>query len=488
MLDASQDEFQLYRDQLALSERHLHNLLEDTSGALDLLANLSDSFKVVETQTSAFQAQCEDLLTDQKRLKALGEEVGTDLQYYSYLEPITRRLNAPGASNMIGDDSFVEIMTNLDACIEFMRSHPEHRESETYLTRYQSLLTRTLGLLQIAFTNSIRSKTSEARAILSKASQLNTTTVYLIQAPDIHPTGNRLERSIEHIIFMAKPVYDPAIRYVPQGGKDAADVYYALFKSLMDEYVLSRKGLVGEVLGQVLVGTISDDYNPKTDFGKYARACFNTTLEVSMNEYSKYALFFAGSGPVKSKTGTDFYRIWRSQQSLNKYLEDLCTQAFRVLEPSIQRAETTAATDLALWLDSYVSSADGNDDESSYGAYNIDRNVELKVHLASQLKSQTTHVIFARIKEILYANVTRFFPKPEDLEPKKSMLHINTASLSEEEVNGALVEPEDADINGRALKALGDGFSNAYASLKMGVHLLILNNDLTFDSNTGTVR
>jgi hypothetical protein len=110
----------IYRDQLALSRRHLDGLLQDTSLALDLLANLSGSFKSVEAQTIAFQAQCEDLLVEQKHIKLLSEEVGTGLQYYAYLEPITRRLNAPGASSVIGDDGFVEMLTNLDACIEFM--------------------------------------------------------------------------------------------------------------------------------------------------------------------------------------------------------------------------------------------------------------------------------------------------------------------------------------------------------------------------------
>jgi hypothetical protein len=98
-------------------------LLRDTTSALDLLANLSSSFKSVEAQTTAFQAQCEDLLGEQKHIKHLSEEVGTGLQYYAYLEPITRRLNAPGASSVIGDDGFVEMLTNLDACIDFMIKH-----------------------------------------------------------------------------------------------------------------------------------------------------------------------------------------------------------------------------------------------------------------------------------------------------------------------------------------------------------------------------
>jgi hypothetical protein len=50
-----------------------------------------------------------------------------------------------------------------------------------------------------------------------------------------------------------------------------------------------------------------------------------------------------------------------------------------------------------------------------------------------------------------------------------------------------LLEPADTDIDGRAYKALGDGFSNSYKPLKTGAQLLILNNDLTFDANIGMV-
>jgi conserved oligomeric Golgi complex subunit 3 len=140
LLDASQEEYQyvtqfilrgyhtevrgrLYRDQLALSERHLDNLLSDTTSALDLLASLSESFKAVESETTAFQAQCEDLLAEQKRLRDLADEVGTDLQYYAYLEPLTRRLNAPGAGRIVRSDDFLDMLLNLNTCIDFMDQH-----------------------------------------------------------------------------------------------------------------------------------------------------------------------------------------------------------------------------------------------------------------------------------------------------------------------------------------------------------------------------
>lgn len=90
---------------------------------MDTLATLSESFKNVEAQTTAFQAQCEDLLEEQKRIRELADEVGTDLQYYAYLEPLTRRLNAPGAGRLVKNGDFLEMLENLNSCIEFMDQH-----------------------------------------------------------------------------------------------------------------------------------------------------------------------------------------------------------------------------------------------------------------------------------------------------------------------------------------------------------------------------
>lgn len=123
LLDAGQQEYTLYGEQLAMTERHLETLIEDTNGALKLLASLSESFRGVEEQTTTFQSQCEDLLSEQRRLEKLADDVGTDLHYYAYIDSVTRRLNAPGAGRLVEDESFGEILRNLDACIGFMEKN-----------------------------------------------------------------------------------------------------------------------------------------------------------------------------------------------------------------------------------------------------------------------------------------------------------------------------------------------------------------------------
>ncbi|KAI0097521.1 Sec34-like family protein [Nemania sp. FL0031] len=172
LVDASQEEYMLYRDQLQMTERHLDRLVTDANGALDLLTSLANDFRAVEAQTSSFQAQCDHLLSEERRLQKLADEVGTDLHYYAYLDGVSRRLNAPGASRLVNHENFGEILTNLDACIEFMVKHPDYRDAESYLARYQSLLTKALHLLEVGFSGHLEQTSSEiSKQILGTQSE-----------------------------------------------------------------------------------------------------------------------------------------------------------------------------------------------------------------------------------------------------------------------------------------------------------------------------
>jgi conserved oligomeric Golgi complex subunit 3 len=90
---------------------------------LTTLSSLADSFRAVETQTTEFQAQCEGILADQKWTSTLADEIAGNLQYYNYLEPITKRLNAPGSGSLVRRSEFPEMLSNLDACLDYTDSH-----------------------------------------------------------------------------------------------------------------------------------------------------------------------------------------------------------------------------------------------------------------------------------------------------------------------------------------------------------------------------
>lgn len=98
-------------------------MLDSTNSSLDLLSSLGASFRAVETQTAAFRAQCEDLLAEQTRLSKLADGIAENARYYAYLEPITRRLNAPGAGTLVRSKEFSEMLSSLDHCLEYMQAH-----------------------------------------------------------------------------------------------------------------------------------------------------------------------------------------------------------------------------------------------------------------------------------------------------------------------------------------------------------------------------
>ena len=118
--------YRLYRDQLHLTRTHLDSLVSDTTSTLDILSSLSEAFKAVEAQTTAFRTQCEALVADQKRITKLADDMEENLRYYLYLEPITKRLNAPGAGNIVRGKEFTEMLSNLDNCLDYMQGHVCH--------------------------------------------------------------------------------------------------------------------------------------------------------------------------------------------------------------------------------------------------------------------------------------------------------------------------------------------------------------------------
>lgn len=88
-----------------------------------MLSELSISFSTVDSQTSALRERSESLLSEQIRIAGMADNIQDNLEYYNYLDPITRRLNAPGARHFVRGEDFTEMLINLDDCLEYMQKH-----------------------------------------------------------------------------------------------------------------------------------------------------------------------------------------------------------------------------------------------------------------------------------------------------------------------------------------------------------------------------
>ena len=115
--------YRLYHDKLVVSQSHVDALLENVSATINLLSSLSTSFKAVQEQTSAFQAQSQEILVEEQRASKLADDIKENLSYYDLLDPISRKLNAPGAGQLVREKEFSETLRQLDGCLQYMESH-----------------------------------------------------------------------------------------------------------------------------------------------------------------------------------------------------------------------------------------------------------------------------------------------------------------------------------------------------------------------------
>lgn len=115
--------YRTYHEQLIASQSHINTLLENVSSTITLLSSITNSFESVKVQTSAFQDQSQDILTEEQHASKLADDISENLRFYDYLDPISRKLNAPGAGTLVREMEFAETLSNLDRCLEYMEAH-----------------------------------------------------------------------------------------------------------------------------------------------------------------------------------------------------------------------------------------------------------------------------------------------------------------------------------------------------------------------------
>lgn len=50
-------------------------------------------------------------------------DIEYNLQFYDFLDPASRRLNAPGAGNTVRGQDFSDMLRQLDECLDYMEAH-----------------------------------------------------------------------------------------------------------------------------------------------------------------------------------------------------------------------------------------------------------------------------------------------------------------------------------------------------------------------------
>ena len=404
-LEESHARYQTYQEQLELSSSHLDNLLSSTRASLDTLGHLSKSFEAVETQTNAFRQQCESLVSEQKRLESLADAIGENVQYYMYLEPMTRRLNAPGAANLVKGDDFPEMLSNLDNCLAYMESHPKHKDSATYRSRYRLLLTRALTLIRHYFTKVL----GDIAADISKriqGGQLKETThsallyaKFRVPAPELKSLGVQIQKR-------AVPTPDDV-----DAGREPE--YMSLLRELYQSYAATRGRLVLPLVTRKMAELATA--NQQADVLAFAKASLGFVRGICLDEYDLWFEWFETEG------------------ALYDFLENLMEPVFDHMRPrtihetKLEKLCELCATIQGRYMDLDSDEDDSDDDGESAVASPVangkpsGRKLDFGSLVHPALEDAQTRLVFLALNT-LRDTIENYKPKSEELDwPKQEV-------------------------------------------------------------------
>ncbi|KAF1811312.1 Sec34-domain-containing protein [Eremomyces bilateralis CBS 781.70] len=376
-------QYQLYLDQLRLAESHLEYLASQTTSSLDLLRQLSSSFSSVEKQTSAFRKQCEGLLSEQKSNLQLADQIAENLEYYTYLEPITRRLNAPGAANRVRQKEFSDMLGDLDRCIEYMQSHPNQKEASTYGSRYKQLLTRALTLIRVHFTNSLREIAADVSKRIADR-QLNDTTMsallyakFRVGAPDLRKVGLEIQKRA----ILPK-----------DAAPDAEPEYQSLMNEMFQSYSTTRGRLILPIVSKKM-SEIAMAPSTAKDLVTFSRSSISYIRGICMDEY-------------------DLWQEWfDSDHALYDFLDAMCEPMYDHLRPRIiHETQILKLCELCTLIQSRYMEEDEDDLQSPISA-----RLDFASLIHPALEDAQTRLVFLAMG-ILRTDIEHFKPKPEDLD------------------------------------------------------------------------
>jgi hypothetical protein len=366
-----------------MTRSHLNNIVADATSTLDILSSLSGSFKAVEAQTDAFRTQCEGLINDQTRITKLAEDMQKNLRYYLYLEPTTKRLNAPGAGKIVRGKEFVEMMANLDSCLEYMQAHSKHREAETYRSRYRLLLTRALTLIRQHFTEALREIAADVSKRIADR-QLNDTTMsallyakFRVGAPELKTIGLEIQKRT----------------VLPKGSAPGTEAeYQSLMNELYQSYATTRGRLILPIVTKK-INEIAQAPSSSKDLVAFARSSISYIRGICLDECDLWREWFDGDG------------------GLYDFLEAMCEPLYDHLRPrTIHETQILKLCELCTLLQTrYMEEED--EDESAIDDGKLD--FSALVHPA--LEDTQNRLVFLSMA-VLRDDIERYKPKPEDLD------------------------------------------------------------------------
>lgn len=121
MYDRLDDVYTDYHSQLRTRSLDCDTLLDQIDGALQALAALETEYTFVSDRTSSLNQASEQLIDEQHRLNAIGDEIKRRLDYFTQAELLLQRLHSPTLS--VASEIFVQTLNRIDECLAYLQAN-----------------------------------------------------------------------------------------------------------------------------------------------------------------------------------------------------------------------------------------------------------------------------------------------------------------------------------------------------------------------------
>uniref|UniRef100_A0A8R1ECZ2 Component of oligomeric Golgi complex 3 n=1 Tax=Caenorhabditis japonica TaxID=281687 RepID=A0A8R1ECZ2_CAEJA len=104
------------------------------------MSELREAYESVSSRTCSLHDACDRALAEQTALSTGSQLIKTNLYYFKQAEVIMKKLSV--AKLMVTGQSFAAILVSIDDCLTYLRAHPEYKESEVYIAKFEQCLSR----------------------------------------------------------------------------------------------------------------------------------------------------------------------------------------------------------------------------------------------------------------------------------------------------------------------------------------------------------
>ncbi|CAI2320848.1 unnamed protein product [Caenorhabditis sp. 36 PRJEB53466] len=297
------------------------------------MSELHDAYQSVSSRTSSLHDACDRALAEQTALSTGSQLIKTNLYYFKQADAIMKKLSV--AKLMVTGQSFASILVSIDDCLNYLRSHPEYKESEAYIAKFEQCLSRAMTWVRVGVLADLEACFNDVK---DRQTQLEVDYVKTSREGEEEDTFALL-----YGVFASKSAAVKASISVVEQRFSAVPEFEEMLAECQYAYFARRHLLLGPILESTL-DKLSATHAESTC--RLTRDACTFMLRTCDDEYRLYRQFFVTSFCASHSDGrispamstiTSVFTAEKSQQAhpFETFTEQMCRTLYDMLRPRI---------------------------------------------------------------------------------------------------------------------------------------------------------